>query len=1145
MGEFEKIEEQERVLNTYNKNIIVSASAGSGKTSVMIRKIIDYVLTKNVKIKELLVLTYTNAAANEMKQKLINEMTKMAQVNKNLLDEIDDIPLADISTFDSFCQKLVKRYFYMLDIDPGFNIVQGSEQTQLQTKALKKAIKNYKKKNQEKYFNLFDCYSANRTDKNIYAIILMMYNYSCSILDYELWKQKSRLLFDGDKNSKAGQIVLDNIKKELEYINQKLNELLIVSNNLSYENYCKYINKIQSAIDILLKQDQFKNMINYSVQIELDNVVRKIGDDEIVQPQISYYKSWLSDLISGLKEYKSSQFYDKSVEFCKEIVNTIFELCDEFIKEYADIKKKRNVFDYNDIERLTIKLFENIDVLQSIQGLYKNIFIDEFQDANSVQEKIILSLKNGNNLFFVGDLKQAIYGFRQSNPKIFEKLSKEFDLDINSESFYLNCNFRTTAKILNFINNIFCVIMTEKTASLNYCQKAKLVPKAKYEGEENPCCELNIIYCPKEENSKKIVTYSVTENRNLNNIDNVKVEANFIAERITKLLEEKIYDVNQKKYRKIKYSDIAIIVRTRTKQSELVSVLNEYNIPTLENSNKDLEQTYDVSVLINLIKISQNFNNDYSLASVMMSDLFMFDVDEMQQIKNSSKDNYFYLCVKNYDKNDKIKEKIENMLQIIDKFSHIAKYNGLNKALLYIVKNQNYEYKLNNYKNGYNRNKNIKDFIASFNNSNFNYCISEYLNFLEDSTREQKVVAGVTSDDVVTITTMHSSKGLEWPVVLIPNLSASFSGKNTTSDIVLNEELGVGVKYFDKISRKSYPSVFFDVVKSSNKDSDFSEKIRLLYVALTRAKNRLILIGTTEKLDYKQYKNDREIKKTSNFLNLIVNSLPAEDINKINNKISFNLYNDKNFICNVLEKSQYVTTKKATAINVNIDSKNPIVNALSDYLQKKYFNEKATQIAQKNSVSGILRDDDSFSSINSAPIKLEFNEHLTEDVNKNEMGSLYHKILEMANFDSCTTTQSVKQIIEKIKNLNLFSNNAINLVDLNLVLKNINVLKDLCKGKDILKEKTFVMKLPYSEVEKSEINDEVMVQGICDLIVLKDNILIDYKYSNLQGYKLVEKYNKQMYLYKKAIEYGLSVNVKKVLILSIKEAKLYECECHI
>ncbi len=1146
MSEFEKIEEQENVLNTYDKNIIVSASAGSGKTSVMIRKIIDYIINKNVKIKELLVLTYTNAAASEMKQKLINEMTKMAKDNKKLLDEIEDIPLADISTFDSFCQKLVKRYFYILDIDPGFNITQGSEQTQLQTRALKKAIKNYKQKNKEKYFNLFDCYSSNRTDKNIYSIILMLYNYSCSILDYSKWKQNSYELFDGEENSKASKILLDKTKSELGYINEQLNKLNVMSKDLQFDTYCKYINKIQSNIDILLKQNQFKKMIDFANEIQLENVVRKKAEDEELQPKISYFKSWLSELLTSLKSYKSSDYYDLSVDFCKNIVNTIFDLCDEFIKEYNDIKRRKNVYDYNDIERLTLKLFENKDITQSIKNSYKNIFIDEFQDANAVQEKIIMSLKNNNNLFFVGDLKQAIYGFRQSNPKIFENLSQEFSTDNNSQSFYLNCNFRTTAEILNFINNIFCVIMTEKTASLNYCKKAKLVPKAKYEQEESACCELCIIHCPKEETSGEAKIYSVVENQNQNIIDNAKVEANFVAERITKLLEEKIYDVNLQKYRKIKYSDIAIIVRTRTKQTELVSVLNEYNIPTIENSNKDLEQTYDVSVLINLIKISQNFNNDYSLASIMMSDLFMFDVSEMQKIKNSSSENYFYMCVKNYQKNDEIKEKIDNMLKVIDEFSHIAKYNGLNKALLYAVNNQKYEYKLNNYKNGYSRKKNVKDYISSFNNSNFNYCVSEYLNFLEDSTREQKVVSGVTSDDVVTITTMHSSKGLEWPVVIIPNLSSGLSGKNSTSDIVLNEELGVGVKYFDKTSRKSYPSVFFDVVKSNNKESEFSEKIRLLYVALTRAKNRLILVGTTEKLEFNHFNTDREIKKSSTFLNLIVNSLPEEDIYKINNKMSFNLYNNKNFVCNVVDKSQYVTTNKINLKNVAIDNNNPIVCELANYIQKEYFNIKATKIAQKNSVSSILREEDAFSSINTAPKTLEFKEHLDENISKNELGSLYHKVLEMIDFKDNVSKQDVTSCIEKIKKLNLFTNEVINNLDVNLILNNIKTLQSVCSGQDMLKEKTFVMKIPYNEVENSNVLDEVMIQGICDLIVFgKENILIDYKYSNLSGEVLTKKYNKQMYLYKKAIEYGFSINIKKVFILSIKESKLYDCDCHI
>ncbi len=1139
---FDKIDEQDAVLSSYNKNIVVSASAGSGKTSVMIRKIVD-LINKGVHVKELLVLTYTNAAASEMKQKLLNYMSQEAQNNKKLLDEIEDVSLADISTVDSFCQKIVKRFFYAIDIDPGFNIIQGSQQKQIQLKALKKALDIYKEKNSETYFNLFDIYAKNRTDKNITNLVMKLYNYSCSILDYEEWKNKSLNLF---KKEQAGNILYKNFMQIINSIYIKYKKFLEQSSKLDFKKYCEQLNQNILQIELLKKSQNLGDLIDYAQTIELKSVPQKDNRDVSLQPKIKQTKEYLSEILSEIRKYESKAIYLNSIKECEITTKTLFEICDLFINEYNKIKKQKNVYDYNDIERLTIKIFQNEDILNTVKNAYKNIFIDEFQDANLVQEKIITSLKNGNNLFFVGDLKQAIYGFRQSNSKIFERICKEFEKDDktngNSQSLYLNCNFRTTSKILLFINDIFSVIMTEQTAGLNYKDKAKLIPKAKYQDEKTPCVELNILYKEEDENQKLPKVYSVLNQSGSQEIKDSLIEANFVAEKITKLLNEEIYDIKLKKYRKAKYSDIAILFRTRASQNEFITALNKFNIPTQENSNKDLEQTYDVMVLINLLKIASNFNDDYALASIMMSDFFGFDVDEMLEIRKASKYKYFYESVKNYNKNDKIKQKIEKMLQILNNFNNILTFNGISKALLFVVKEQNYEYKLSNYLNGYTRIKNVKDYINSFNNSNFNYSVSEYLNFLKQSTREQKVSSQIASQEVVTLTTMHASKGLEWPIVIIPNLNSNFNKAPNESEIALNEELGVGVKYYDRNSRKKHESVFYDLVKYKNRESEFSEKIRLFYVALTRAKNKLILVAAKEKLNFFKYEDERQIKTSPSYLDFIVNSLNEKDINKINCKQNFNIYDDKSYKCNLLNGKDYSQITQQNNVNIfNNNIEIAQITELQEYIQQQYFNNEATKKAQKNSVSKIMQDD-VYASLNTAPKNLDIGEHLSE-IDKNEIGSAYHKVLEEIDFKSSCGIIEIKNIIKKLEKQQLFKKEVLNVLDVNLIKENIAILKKLSGANTVLKEHSFIMSLPYSEVQQSFIDDKILIQGICDLIILSENnaILVDYKYSSLSQSKLVEKYNKQILLYKKAIEYGFNKKVESCYILSIKQAKLLKC----
>ena len=609
------------------------------------------------------------------------------------------------------------------------------------------------------------------------------------------------------------------------------------------------------------------------------------------------------------------------------------------------------------------------------------------------------------------------------------------------------------------------------------------------------------------------------------------------------MLDEEIYDVKLKKYRKIKYSDIVILFRTRGSQNEFISTLNKFNIPTQENSNKDLEQTYDVMVLINLLKVASNFNNDYSLASIMMSDIFCFDVDEMLKIRKLNEYKYFYECVKNYNKDDEIKQKIVEMMQILNNFTKILTFSGINKAFLYIVKKQNYEYKLSNYLNGYARIKNLKDYINSFNNSNFNYSVSEYLNFLKQSTREQKVSSHVDSQDVVTLTTMHASKGLEWPIVIIPNLDYNFNRAPNESEIALSEELGVGVKYYDRTLRKKHESVFYDLVKYQNKENEFSEKIRLLYVALTRAKNKLILVSTKAKLNFFKYEDERQIKTSQSYLDFIVNSLNEKDIKKIINKQTFYINDDSQYKCNLINAKCYLSNVKPKMIKVykNIFDEDKI-KEFQDYIKQEYFNREATEKAQKNSVSKILQDDN-FSSYNIAPKSLNINEHLNE-IDKSQLGSAYHKVIEMLDFKNEISTQNIKEAINKLEKEQVFKKEVLDLLNINTIQKNVDILLKLSNGCEVLKEQSFIMQLPYSEVVQSNIDDKILIQGVCDLIILKENsaILVDYKYSNLSESNLLKKYNKQIWLYKKAIECGLNKNVEGAFILSLRQGKLIKCE---
>ncbi len=1139
MSDFEKIQEQEDVINSHDQNLVVSASAGSGKTSVMIRKILDYILNYNITVKDILVLTYTNFASEEMKQRLVSALKEVAPMRQDVFMQLDDIPLADISTFDSFCQKIVKKYFYLLDIDPSFTILSCAEETFYQNRAMKKAIEVYKKNNEQEYFSLFNCFADNRTDKNIYDLVLTIYNFSCSVLNFDDFKQKALSLFE---NNKAEELYKNYIDVRLRYIKDNLNKLFLTCKGLELEKHCIYISSLLVFVEFILTNSDFGKIIDYCTKTPFPLKPRL--NDEYMD-KIVEQKDALKSIVDTLKSYASANVYESSKVFCKEMIATLLTLCDEFKNRYDAIKKSKNMYDFNDIERLTIKVLEHSEIKDEIKNRYKKIFIDEFQDANLIQEKIISLIQDEGNLFLVGDLKQAIYGFRQSNSKIFENIIKKYSEDNlisgKSNALKLNSNFRTQKEILNFVNNIFSKIMTTRSVGLNYKQDALLVPKAKFL-EEDYNVELDIVYEEKEDNLQDAqCVYSVSADIS-NILPSDKIEASLVAEKITKLLNENIYDTNLKKYRKINYSDICILFRTRNRQAEFVEVFEKYGIPLVENSNLDLEETYDVKVLINAIKVCENFYDDYALASVMMSPLFDFSSAEMLEIRKGDGET-FYECVKNYTKKGEIKDKICSMQNILEKFYEDYTFKGLYFALTSLVNATNYIYKLSYLDNGISRKNNISTFIDSFVNSSFNFAANEYLSFLKQNTRKIKVTSEVSSFDCVTLTTMHSSKGLEWPIVFCVNLGQDFNRSTKTNKILLNEDIGMGIKYFDQESRRKYESIYYELIKQKNYDDDFAEKLRLLYVALTRAKNKLYLIGTTKKLEYSEFNSENEILYQKTYLDLIVKSLDKKSIDNINNAKNGIMFDNDKLILNVIKNTEFSqdNTKNIDAPTVEKGDE----TELATYINTDYKYRVETSIAQKNSVSGILRDEYEYTSQNFAPSNLLVAEHLNNKPTTDE-GILYHKILEQIDFNKEITLASIEDIINSLKDNKQFDEELLVNVNKNLVLENALIVKDLTKGHVLLKEYSFVMEICYDEIENSPAKAKVLVQGVCDLVAFKGDeaILVDYKFSSKSNQRLLTSYNKQLYLYKTAIEKGLNKKVKSVYILSLKNASLLQTSPH-
>lgn len=1131
-----KVPEQEDIVNTEGKNIIVSASAGSGKTSVMIRKIFKYVIEQGCHIDELLVLTYTKSAALEMKKKLTNKIKENLDKNPYLQEELDLVQTSDISTFDSFCQKLVKKYFYILNIDPSFSILDGSDASYYQDQALDKAIKTLKQDAPEAYENLLNNFSSTRDERTIKAIILEIYGYLTAVYDENNFIEKTYNLYD--KNKKIAEKIIkkyyDNIFTEhifnLERLKQK-------AKDLDFLPYCENISQVIIFLGQLIREPDLIKMLDLIQDISFTRLTKLKTDDIGLSKEISAEKSSTTKTITAIKEqYVDSETVLKSYEKCENLIKNLINLLFLFKKEYFSIKKELNCYDFDNIERFAIALLEDEKINQEIKNSYKHIFVDEFQDANKVQEKIIFLLQN-NNLFFVGDTKQSIYAFRQSDPEIFLNIEKKFKKDENSCSKKLNCNFRTNKNILQFVNEIFSTIMTSGTCGVNYKQDAQFVPKAQYEDVDNEkCVSLNIIL--NDEQEKQEVpnkVYSVKENSLLSSESNkFNTESLFICQKILSLLGEKIYDNEKEIFRDITYNDIKILVLKRGKFIDnLIKNFNDLNIPYIVNINQYLEECYDNQVLYNLIRLANNFYDDYALYAVLSSALYNFSDSELAYIKMSSPDEkYFYNCVLNFEEECNIKNKLNHFLNDLKTFHYEYTYKGLYYALGNIVYKTNYLLNISYDTDFKERKSNIESYINSFIDSKYNFNVSDYLIYRESAIRQNKVQTDKTFSDAIEITTMHSSKGLEYPVVILPFLNQDYSNNASYSNIEINKDLGIGIKSYDEDERSMSGGIFYNACKIKEKDIETSEKIRLLYVATTRAKNKLILCGTYNK-KINKLKTDLQIMKCSNYLSLILGSLPENIIEDINNNIEFetSIYGNEKLKLSAQKVQTDLTSTNIIMPKVQ-DEEN--ISHIAEFLNKDLSSQKSN-IALKNAVSGIVSDENA--SLNFAPHTLNISEHLSEKAN--DIGTLYHSLLEKINFFDMHNIQDIQDYIEcnyQKQEIEIFKK-----LSYENIFKNIDILKNNISPQDkVLKEQKFVMCVPYNQVSNSTNTSKVLIQGVMDLIIIKDNkiILIDYKLTHKSKQQIIDTYHKQLELYSLALSKRFKNIQIERLILNLYQGEI-------
>lgn len=1205
MAEVKWTEEQKQAINEKNSNILVAAAAGSGKTAVLVERIINKIINENIDIDKLLVVTFTNAAASEMRERILDAIYKKLEEypeNQNLQRQITLINKASICTIDSFCLEVVRNNFYELEnISPNFRIADTTEIELLKQEVVEDIFEEKYENQDENFSKLINTYTSYRDDAPLKELVLKIYSYIQSSPFPEEWLNEKVELFNlkdkiNEDFSKTpwGNILLkeieeeiiddikalEDIKKELDLDSELENFSQVIRSDLDF------LKVLQENINNWDKLYEIYNNINFvswprkKIESDLKEYAKNVRDD--VKKKFS---SKLSKILICNSEEANQDIFDMY-----DILLKLKNLILEFGKEFSNRKRLKNMVDFNDIEHLALDILikkqdnkiEITDVAKRYQKKFIEIAIDEYQDSNLVQEYILTSISNDNNIFMVGDVKQSIYKFRQAMPELFISKYKSYKNKENKSEddnlkIQLFKNFRSRKNVLDFTNLIFENIMSGSLGDIEYNQEEYLNLGADYkEIEQNLKTEIDIINLKsekdEEENTSEILE---EEEEDSERLENIQIEARFVANKIKELIQNKfqVFDRKINNFRDIKYKDIVVLLRsTKTSAPIFEEEIINLEMPVFSDSSQEYLDSIEIENIMSLLRIIDNPIQDIPLVTVLRSNIGKFTDDELVEIRLSDKYDNFYNAMQkakiNVGKN--LQEKIEKFLINLEKWRKEQEYLALDEFIWKLYSDTGYYNYVGLMPNGELRQANLKmlfERAKQFETASFKG-LYNFINFIEKLKLSSGDLGSAKligeNDDVIRIMSIHKSKGLEFPVVFLSNTGKQFNLMDLNKNILLHQELGIGVKYINYDKQVQYDTLSKSAIRSKVFTETLSEEMRILYVALTRAKEKLYITGTMNDYEKEIEKMNIQVErysKNQNKINPILIKKYKKYLDWINLVYLYEKGSTKELIeYNVLEKEEII--KKCKKIEQEeID----VIKILDEYKKDKEEIKKIEKILNfeyKNKLATTIPTMSSVTQIKQMQIKLkekkEGKEHkeeatitfdkpkfLKEDkedkLTNAEKGTLIHLCMQHLDEKIEYNIEKIRELVEELERKEIITSKEKENINLYKILEftKSNIWKEMKKAKKVYKEKPFFINIPAKEIYNEEIEEKILIQGIIDLYYINENneiILVDYKTDYVKKGKeqeLIEKYKKQLELYCKAIEEANKKTVSKIYIYSV------------
>lgn len=1173
MAERKWNDRQKDAIISRNGTVIVSAAAGSGKTAVLVERVVERLCDETAKCpaNELLIVTFTKAAASELRHRINKALQKRIKLNPNniyLIKQQRLLASAVIGTMDSFCSQIVRENFWLCDVSPDYRILDSAEEKLLMRQAADNVLEPLYESKEKSFVDLLELFGSDKNDKALVENIFNCYFYSMAYPFPEKWLNSLLNEYDPEKMAKE----IASGKEILSYISLMLDGCIDTMNNAL--EYCqaheelneKYTPLFESELSYFKKMKSLSDSKQWdSLFVELNNAdsaFQKLppikGSDKntyekaAAQSLRNKAKSTVKELYKSMPVVSTQHRDDMEALFAP--LECFTKIVLSFSQELLSLKKDKNAYGFSDISHFALKMLvddnsNKTELSEKLSSQFCEIFIDEYQDTNKAQDMLFEAVsRNGENMFIVGDVKQSIYRFRKAMPEIFIERRNNYDYYDSKRDNYpskiiLDSNYRSRKSVIDSVNFFFSSLMSKRVGEIDYNEDEKLNFAADFSSNDE---KTEIHYFPASFEASEI-----TEGRH-------------VAKEIERMVSEKMTIKDGDKIRPVRYGDFCILMRSvKNKGADIASELRKRNIPSFCDASDSFCTLPEIATVLSLLRAVDNPLNDVALLSVLFSPIYGFTPDELAEIRITGGKKSLYLCLADY------AEKSEKAKKVLKDLSDFRKYSVVCSAeemLRKLYTQTGFVEIVRAMQNGSIRTNNLNHLLdyAKVFEKNGAFGLSEFIRFIDKVSENGGDIQAVSSSgfalNSVRIMTIHKSKGLEFPVVFIANCNSNLiHSSSEPSNILLNPRTKIGVKRQDREKLFRYSTVPYSGAKLANETDDISEELRVLYVAMTRAKEKLIFVITDGKnnkslsikniptfitngkinpADVLSMKNYAKWiltcalldKQNENLRQMLEAEIPTEML--VDGNTSFSVYDVDADDCTETEN------ERKTVISEELNSE------ISERINFVYPYNALVYAAAKRTASDLNEQ-----KINTDYFAAEKPAFMSKDsFTPAQRGTLVHKFMEKADYSACE--KSVTSQLDKLFEKGEFSEKEKDAVDIKKIKAffGSDLYMRIKSSTAVYREQQFTIsidaKMLIDSLPSDSENEQIVIQGKIDCFFEENGefVILDYKTDRVKdSSELALRYKTQMDVYKTAVEKFTGKRVKEVVLYSFnlgKEIKL-------